>query len=57
VSGLVAARSIKLEPGGRLDAEARILNEQEIRPVREQPKQFLWKCSHGRCRGTLPVRA
>jgi hypothetical protein len=57
VSGLVAARSIKLEPGGRLDAEARILNSAEIRPVREAPKQYRWNCHHGRCRGSLPVRA
>lgn len=56
VSGLVAARSISLEAGGLLEAEARILNEAEIQSVRPQPKQFLWKCPQIRCRGTLPVR-
>jgi Restriction endonuclease len=56
VSGLVAARSIKLEPGGLLEAEARILNEAEIQSVRPQPKEFLWKCPQNRCRGMLPER-
>jgi Restriction endonuclease/Polymer-forming cytoskeletal len=57
VSGLVAARSIRLDPGGLLEAEARIYNEAEIRSVRPQPKQRLWKCSQPRCRGSLPERA
>ncbi len=56
VSGLVAARSIKLEPGALLEAEARILNEAEIQSVRPQPKQYLWKCPQRRCRGSLPER-
>lgn len=58
VSGLVAARSIKLEPGGLLEAEARILNETEIQPVRAQAKPKVWKClGRKKCHGMLPVRS
>jgi hypothetical protein len=56
VSGLMAARSIKLEPGGLLEAEARILNADEIQPVRPQPRQWIWQCAAGRCKGSLPAR-
>lgn len=56
VSGLVAARSIKLEPGGLLEAEARILNAEEIQPVQPQPKQTIWSCVTSKCKGSLPAR-
>lgn len=57
VSGLVAARSIRLEQGGRLEAEARILNTEEICPVGVQPRQKAWVCPESpRCRAALPLR-
>ena len=56
VSGLVAARSIQLEPGGLLEAEARILNAHEIQPVLPQPQQTFWACPTARCQGSLPLR-
>ncbi len=56
VSGMVAARSIKLDEGGLLEAEARILNTADVQPVSPQPKQYLWKCPQVRCKGSLPVR-
>lgn len=56
VSGLVAARSIKLEPGGLLEAEARILNAEEIQPVQPQPKQTIWACPTSKCKGSLPAK-
>ena len=56
VSGLVAARSIKLEPGGLLEAESRILDAGQIEPVVPQPLQALWSCPADRCHGSLPLR-
>ncbi|MBP7948747.1 MAG: restriction endonuclease [Verrucomicrobiales bacterium] len=57
VSGLVAARNIRLEPGGRLEAEARILNTEEIHPVGVQPRPEAWFCPDmRRCRAVLPLR-
>lgn len=56
VSGLVAARSIKLEPGGLLEADSRILDAKEIRPVLPQPLQAFWKCPKDRCQGSLPIK-
>ncbi len=57
VSGLVAARSIRLEPGGLLEAEARILNVDEIRPVDKKPERHVWGCpGYPRCKTVLPVR-
>jgi hypothetical protein len=57
ISGLLAARSIKLATGGVLDAEVRILNTTEIRPVCPQPAQELWVClSYPRCNQTLQLR-
>ena len=56
VSGLVAARSIKLETGGLLEAESRILDAGEIEPVVPQPLLALWSCPVDRCHGSLPLR-
>lgn len=57
VSGLVAARTIRMEEGGILEAEARVLNADEIQPVRTMPVQQIWRCpSWPKCRGELPLR-
>jgi hypothetical protein len=57
VSGLVSARAIQLDPGGTLEAEARILNESEIAHFQPLPPQQVWRCSvFPKCRDTLPVR-
>lgn len=55
--GLVAARTISMEDGGSLEAEARVLNASEIQPVRAQPVQQVWRCgAWPKCRGQLPLR-
>ena len=57
VSGLVSARAIQLDPGGTLEAEARILNESEIAHFQPLPTQQIWRCSaYPKCRDSLPVR-
>lgn len=57
LSGLVAARTISMEDGGVLEAEARVLNANEIQPVRQMPVQQLWRCpGWPKCRGQLPLR-
>jgi hypothetical protein len=57
VSGLVSARAIQLDPGGTLEAEARILNESEIAHFQPLPPQQVWRCpAFPKCRDTLPVR-
>ncbi len=57
VSGLVSARAIQLDPGGTLEAEARILNESEIAHFQPLPTQPVWKCpSFPQCRDTLSFR-
>jgi len=57
VSGLVSARAIQLDPGGTLEAEARILNESEIAHFQPLPTQQVWRCpAFPKCRDTLPVR-
>jgi len=57
LSGLVAARTIAIEDGGVIEAETRVLNSQEIQPVRQMPVQQLWRCpGWPRCRGQLPLR-
>ena len=53
---LLMARSIKLEQGGLLEAESRILDAGEIEPVVPQPLQALWSCPVERCHGSLPLR-
>ncbi len=55
--GLVSARAIQLDPGGTLEAEARILNESELAHLRTMPVHQLWRCpNHPKCRATLPLR-
>jgi hypothetical protein len=55
VSGLIAARTINLAPGGILEAEARILNK--VSPVELAPIPQLWSCPRQpNCRLTLPLR-
>jgi cytoskeletal protein CcmA (bactofilin family) len=55
--GLVAARTVKMEDGGTLEAEARVLNASEILPVRALPVQQVWRCPDWpKCRGQLPLR-
>ena len=57
VSGLVSARAIQLDPGGTLEADARILNEAELVHLRPIPVHQIWRCAHHpKCRVTLPVR-
>jgi hypothetical protein len=57
LSGLLAARAISLREGGALEAEARILNADEIQPVRAMPVQQVWRCpGWPKCRGKLPLR-
>lgn len=57
VSGLVSARGIQLDPGGTLEAEARILKEAELHHLRQMPVTQLWRCPRfPKCRATLPVR-
>jgi hypothetical protein len=57
LSGLVAARTIKMEEGGVIEAEARVLNASEIQPVRALPVQQIWRCpGWPKCRGQLPLR-
>ncbi len=57
LSGLVAARTIAIQQGGVLEAEARVLNSDEIRPVRELPSRQVWRCpGWPKCRGQLPLR-
>ncbi len=57
VSGIVSARAIQLDPGGTMEAEARILNEADLTHLRPVPVVQSWRCSaHPACRGTLPVR-
>jgi hypothetical protein len=57
LSGMVAARAIKLDEKGMLEAEARILNAAEVVPVRAAPVHQIWRCSSWpRCRGQLPLR-
>jgi len=55
--GLLAARAISLQEGGVLEAEARILNADEIQPVRSLPVPQVWRCpGWPKCRGKLPLR-
>lgn len=57
VSGLVSARAIQLDPGGTLEAEARILNATELAHIRPMPVPQVWRCpAYPKCRATLPVR-
>jgi hypothetical protein len=57
VSGLVSARAIQLDPGGTLEADARILNEAELAHIRPMPVMQIWRCpAWPKCRATLPVR-
>jgi Restriction endonuclease/Polymer-forming cytoskeletal len=57
VGGLVSARAIQLDPGGTLEAEARILNEIELAHIRPMPAAQVWRCpSYPKCRSTLPLR-
>lgn len=57
LSGLLAARAISLQEGGVLEAEARILNADEIQPVRLLPVPQVWRCpGWPKCRGKLPLR-
>lgn len=57
LSGLVAAKSIRLDPGGVLEAEARILNSGEVKPLRPIPVSHVWMCPRApKCRVTLPLR-
>lgn len=57
VSGLVSARAIKLDPGGSLEAEARILNEAGLPHLRHMPVNQIWRCpGYPKCRATLPLR-
>ena len=57
VSGLVSARAIQLDPGGSLEAEARILNEAELAHLRPVQVQQIWRClNHPKCQVTLPTR-
>lgn len=44
LSGLVSARSIQLEAGGSLEAEARILSGPALSAVHPLPVQHVWKC-------------
>jgi hypothetical protein len=55
--GLVAARTITMEEGGAIEAEARVLNANEIQPVRAVPSKQVWRClDWPKCPGELPVR-
>jgi len=57
VSGLVSARAIQLDPGGNLEAEARILNEAELAHIRQMPMNKVWRCpAFPRCRASLEAR-
>ena len=57
LSGLVAARTVAMQEGGVLEAEARVLNADEIQPVRTLPSQQIWRCpGWPKCRGQLPLR-
>ena len=57
VSGLISARSIQLDPGGSLEAEARILNATELAHLRIVPVHQNWHCAnYPKCRVTLPLR-
>lgn len=57
LSGLLAARAIALQEGGVLEAEATILNAEEIQPVRALPVLQVWRCpGWPKCRGKLPLR-
>ncbi len=57
LSGLVAARTIAMQEGGAMEAEARVLNAHEIQPVRALPSQQIWRCpGWPKCRGQLPLR-
>lgn len=57
VSGLVSARAIQLDPGGTMEADARILNEAELAHIRPMPVMQIWRCpAWPKCRATLPVR-
>ncbi len=57
LSGLVAAKTISMDEGGELEAEARILRSGEVIPVYEMPVQQVWRCgTWPRCKGQLPLR-
>ncbi|MDB6069931.1 MAG: hypothetical protein JWL81_1102, partial [Verrucomicrobiales bacterium] len=57
VSGLVSARAIRLDPGGSLEAEARILNEAGLHHLQHMPVNQIWRCpGYPKCRATLPLR-
>lgn len=57
LSGLVAARTIRTEKGGVLEAEARVRNEAEIRPFHADLLPKIWRCPQWpKCRGLLPMR-
>jgi hypothetical protein len=57
LSGFVAARTIAMKDGGVLEAEASVLNADEIQPVRALPSPQVWRCpSWPKCRGQLPLR-
>lgn len=57
LSGLVAARTITMDEGGAMEAEARVLNTSEIQPVRSLPVNRIWRCpGWPKCRGQLPLR-
>ena len=57
LSGLVSARAIQLDPGGNLEAEARILNGSDLPLVQPIPATQVWRCpAWPKCRATLPLR-
>lgn len=55
--GTVAARTVDLNPGAVLDGEMRILNAEEVKPVRALPKQVIWGCpNYPKCEVFLNLR-
>ena len=57
VSGMVAARTINMEEGGALEAQAHVLNAGEIQAVHAMPVPQVWRCpGWPGCRGRLPLR-
>jgi len=55
--GQVAARTITTEGGGVIEAETRVLNANEIQPVRAVPSKRIWRClDWPKCPGQLPAR-
>lgn len=54
VIGSVAARSISLLPGGVIDGDMKILNEEKIAPAREREVESVWGCrNYPKCKAVL----